>query len=178
MAVQDLIVVAFVVCVTQAAVTSSKNGVCSDGTCEDIKDKWTMPLVKLGDRMYYFGLFQKANWFKAGQFCRYHGLHLVSLETSEENQRLEEYLRQQGLLAEHFWTAGTDQGEEGKFFWVGTGRQIGFANWNAGEPNNFKYENGEEEHCLELWDRDTKGLKWNDSPCSFETYFICEKQDY
>ena len=47
-------------------------------------------------------------------------------------------------------------------------------NWNAGEPNNFRYENGEEEHCLELWNRDGKGLKWNDTPCSFETYFICE----
>ena len=36
------------------------------------------------------------------------------------------------------------------------------------------YDNGEEEHCLELWDRDGNGLKWNDTPCSFETYFICE----
>lgn len=42
------------------------------------------------------------------------------------------------------------------------------------KQNNFRYENGEEEHCLELWNRDGKGLKWNDSPCSFETYFVCE----
>ena len=39
-----------------------------------------------------------------------------------------------------------------------------------------RYENGEEEHCLELWNRDGKGLKWNDSPCSFETFFVCEVQ--
>lgn len=79
-----------------------------------------------------------------------------------------------GLGHEHFWTSGTDQAEEGAFFWLANGRPIGFTNWNAGEPNNFKYENGEEEHCLELWNRDGKGLKWNDSPCSFETYFVCE----
>ncbi|KAF4514074.1 UNVERIFIED_CONTAM: hypothetical protein B566_EDAN018867 [Ephemera danica] len=47
---------------------------------------------------------------------------------------------------------------------------------DSGEPNNFRYENGEEEHCLELWNRDGKGLKWNDTPCSFETYFVCEVQ--
>lgn len=79
-----------------------------------------------------------------------------------------------GFGFEHFWTSGTDLAEEGSFFWMSTGRPISFTNWNAGEPNNFKYENGEEEHCLELWNRDGKGLKWNDSPCSFETFFICE----
>lgn len=79
-----------------------------------------------------------------------------------------------GLGQDHFWTSGTDQGEEGNFFWLSTGRPVTYTNWNAGEPNNFVYENGEEEHCLELWNRDGKGLKWNDTPCSFETYFICE----
>merc|ERR1712025_287677 len=71
-------------------------------------------------------------------------------------------------------TSGIDQGEEGKFVWMSTGKPLGWENWNAGEPNNYEYEGGEREHCLELWNRDGKGLKWNDSPCSFETYFICE----
>lgn len=81
-----------------------------------------------------------------------------------------------GFGNEHFWTSGTDLAEEGNFFWMSTGRPITFTNWNAGEPNNFEYENGEQENCLELWNRDGKGLKWNDSPCSFETYFVCEVQ--
>jgi len=75
---------------------------------------------------------------------------------------------------EHFWTSGTDQAEEGKFFWMSTGKPMTYENWNAGEPNNFQYENGEQEHCLELWNRDGKGLRWNDTPCSFETFFVCE----
>ena len=37
-----------------------------------------------------------------------------------------------------------------------------------------RYEDGEQEHCLEMWDRDGKGMGWNDTPCSFETFFICE----
>lgn len=81
---------------------------------------------------------------------------------------------QSGYGNEHFWTSGTDLADEGNFFWMANGKPITFTNWNAGEPNNFRYENSEEENCLELWNRDGKGLKWNDSPCSFETYFICE----
>jgi len=38
-----------------------------------------------------------------------------------------------GLGHEHFWTSGTDQGEEGSFFWFGNGKPITFTNWNAGE---------------------------------------------
>ncbi|XP_039283651.1 mannose-binding protein C-like [Nilaparvata lugens] len=137
-------------------------------------NKWTMPLLKLGEKRYYLGIFFRANWYRAAQYCRYHGMHLASISSQEENDKLEKHIRDFGLGHEHFWTSGTDQAEEGTFFWMSTGRPITFTNWNTGEPNNFRYENGEEEHCLELWNRDGKGLKWNDSPCSFETYFVCE----
>ncbi|XP_014367902.2 pulmonary surfactant-associated protein D [Papilio machaon] len=136
--------------------------------------RWTMPLLKSGEKRYYLGIFFKANWFKAQQYCRFHGMHLASISSQEENDRLEKYVKDSGYGREHFWTSGTDLAEEGNFFWMANGRPLTFVNWNAGEPNNFRYENGEEENCLELWNRDDKGLKWNDSPCSFETFFICE----
>lgn len=130
-------------------------------------------------------------------------MNLASVSSQEENDRLEKHINAigkicwyatafilstheeqksylffgsifEGLGNEHFWTSGTDLADEGNFFWMANGRPITFTNWNAGEPNNFRYENGEEENCLELWNRDSKGLKWNDSPCSFETYFVCE----
>jgi hypothetical protein len=144
----------------------------------------------------------QANWFRAAQYCRFHGMHLASISSQEENDRLEKHIRDfgmefnsefnklniinflplslplfiLGLGNEHFWTSGTDLADEGNFFWMANGRPLTFTNWNAGEPNNFRYENGEEENCLELWNRDGKGLKWNDTPCSFETYFVCEVQ--
>ncbi|XP_055707233.1 C-type mannose receptor 2 isoform X1 [Phlebotomus papatasi] len=139
-------------------------------------NRWTMPLLKLGEKRYYLGVFFRANWFRAAQYCRFHGMHLASIASQEENDKLEKHIRDFGFGNEHFWTSGTDLADEGSFFWMSTGRPITFTNWNAGEPNNFRYENGEEENCLELWNRDGKGLKWNDSPCSFETYFVCEVQ--
>ncbi|XP_075160772.1 brevican core protein triforce isoform X2 [Haematobia irritans] len=145
---------------------------CVDET--QYMNKWTMPLLKLGEKRYYLGIFFKANWFKATQYCRYHGMHLASISSQEENDRLEKHIKDFGLENEHFWVSGTDLADEGNFFWLSTGRPITFTNWNAGEPNNYRYDNGEEENCLELWNRDGKGLKWNDSPCSFETYFVCE----
>ncbi|XP_075225680.1 uncharacterized protein LOC142326836 isoform X1 [Lycorma delicatula] len=156
------------------------NDFFDEGECTNCVDegpsinKWTMPLLKLGEKRYYLGIFFRANWFRAAQYCRYHGMHLASISSQEENDKLEKHIRDFGLGHEHFWTSGTDQAEEGQFFWMSTGRPITFTNWNTGEPNNFRYENGEEEHCLELWNRDGKGLKWNDSPCSFETFFVCE----
>ncbi|KAJ1528698.1 hypothetical protein ONE63_007091 [Megalurothrips usitatus] len=153
---------------------------CSSANCLDeggaglLPNRWTMPLLRLGEKRFYLGIFFKANWYRATQYCRYHGMHLASISSQEENDKLEKHIRDYGLGHEHFWTSGTDQAEEGTFFWMATGRPITFTNWNTGEPNNFRYENGEEEHCLELWNRDGKGLKWNDSPCSFETYFVCE----
>ena len=42
---------------------------------------------------------------------------------------------------EHFWTSGTDQGEEGKFYWMSTGQPLTYENWNSAEPNNFMYVN-------------------------------------
>ncbi|CAL8090819.1 unnamed protein product [Orchesella dallaii] len=141
---------------------------------ESAATTWSMPFIRLGNKRYYVGQYFKANWYRSHQFCVSHGMRLASIESKDENVGLEKHINEIGLGHEHFWTSGTDQAEEGSFVWFGNGKPITFTNWNAGEPNNFKYENGEEEHCLELWNRDGKGLKWNDTPCSFETYFVCE----
>jgi len=147
---------------------------CVDDGSSNSNSRWTMPLQKLGTKQYYLGIFFKANWYKAEQYCRFHGMHLASINSAEEQKDLQDHIQAYGMGHEHFWTSGTDQGEEGKFFWMGTGKPVTYQNWNAGEPNNFQYEDGEQEHCLEMWDRDGKGLGWNDTPCSFSTFFICE----
>jgi len=137
-------------------------------------EPFSMPLQRLQGKEYYIGIFFKANWYKAEQYCRFHGMHLASINSAEEQRNLEDHITSFGMGNEHFWSSGTDQGEEGKFVWMSSGKPLTYENWNAGEPNNFQYENGETENCLELWNRDGKGLRWNDTPCSFESYFLCE----
>ena len=80
----------------------------------------------------------QANWYKAEQYCRFHGMHLASIDSADEQRDLQEHIQAVGMGHEHFWTSGTDQGEEGKFFWMSTGRPITYSNYNAGEPNNFE----------------------------------------
>merc|ERR1712165_505384 len=164
-----------------SAVFGRSENAINDEVCVDCvgegsatHSRFSMPLAKLGEKKYYLGIFFKANWYKSEQYCRFHGMHLASINSAEEQRDLQEHIQAYGMGHEHFWTSGTDQGEEGKFFWMANGKPVTFENWNAGEPNNFVYEDGEEEHCLEMWDRDGKGLKWNDTPCSFSTFFICE----
>jgi len=156
----------------QNSIDDERCSECNDGS--HTPSRFSMPLTKLGDKKYYLGIFFKANWYKAEQYCRFHGMHLASVNSVDEQKNLEDHIQSFGMGHEHFWTSGTDQAEEGKFFWMSTGKPMTYENWNAGEPNNFQYENGEQEHCLELWNRDGKGLRWNDTPCSFETFFVCE----
>lgn len=40
----------------------------------------------------------QANWFKAAQYCRFHGMHLASISSQEENDKLEKYVRDSGQL--------------------------------------------------------------------------------
>ena len=60
-------------------------------------------------------------------------MHLASISSQEENDKLEKHIKDFGLGHEHFWTSGTDQGEEGKFFWMANGRPMTYENWNVGE---------------------------------------------
>lgn len=45
----------------------------------------------------------QANWYRAAQYCRYHGMHLASIASQEENDRLEKHIRDFGeLLSDRF----------------------------------------------------------------------------
>merc|ERR1711899_114858 len=108
-----------------------------EGPNSNINSRFTMPLTKLGSKQYYLGIFFKSNWYKAEQYCRFHGMHLASINSAEEQRDLQDHIQAYGMGHEHFWTSGT-------------GKPVTYENWNAGEPNNFRYDNRERHHCLEL----------------------------
>lgn len=41
-------------------------------------------------------LFFQANWFRAAQYCRFHGMHLASISSQEENDKLEKHIKEFG----------------------------------------------------------------------------------
>ena len=78
-----------------------------------------MPLARLGEKKYYIGMFFKvaannlifywtprygyllthslqANWFKAEQYCRFHGMHLASINSEEEQKNLQDHIQSFG----------------------------------------------------------------------------------
>ncbi|XP_045479170.1 perlucin-like [Harmonia axyridis] len=130
-----------------------------------------IPLVDLGGRFYYFGTYFKANFFKAMQFCRDHGMNLLSIESDDENTRISDHLSKHAKGIDHFWTSGSDLGEEGKFVWLSTGKYLNYTNWSPPQPDN----SGKIENCLELWKIDR--YIWNDIPCTNQYNFICEMKE-
>ena len=41
----------------------------------------------------------QANWARAAQYCRYHGMHLASVNTEEEQRQLEEHIQSLGEIS-------------------------------------------------------------------------------
>ncbi|XP_044749806.1 C-type lectin 37Da-like [Coccinella septempunctata] len=135
--------------------------------------KSALPLVELGGNFYYFGTYFKANFFKAMQFCRDHGMDLMSIESAEENTRIINYMISYVNKIDHFWTSGSDLGEEGHFVWLATGKSLNYTYWSPPQPDNA----GKIENCLEIWKLGDKHYVWNDIPCTNAYNFICEVRE-
>ena len=38
-------------------------------------------------------LILQANWYKAEQYCRFHGMHLASIDTADEQRDLQDHIQ-------------------------------------------------------------------------------------
>lgn len=77
------------------------------------------------------------------------------------------------MVQEWMWTSGTDQGQEGNFLWMSTGKPFIYTRWSAGQPDNMDRS----EHCVHVWPVPNNGfgsIYWNDWHCWKELYYICE----
>lgn len=64
-----------------------------------IRDSFQTNIIKIlcfEINLIVFIPFFQANWFRANQYCRYHGMHLASISSQEENDKLETYIRDFG----------------------------------------------------------------------------------
>jgi Lectin C-type domain len=118
-------------------------------------------------------------------------MQLVSIESKEENDAIINgmsikkklllncpflylYLPVEAFnLTTSFWTAATDLGHQGNFYWDSTGDFLAVhSDWGVGEPNN----NDGSEHCVLLVNGPLSDGKfhWGDEPCYLRNRYVCE----
>lgn len=73
-------------------------------------------------------------------------------------------------VASSFWLGATCQLNDRTFYWIGRDIPMNYTNWGDGEPSNL----GGIEECMEMWAFDNGNYKWNDAPCLYIKFFICE----
>ncbi|XP_072395613.1 C-type lectin 37Db-like [Diabrotica undecimpunctata] len=129
----------------------------------------TLNLYHRGNKSYYIGNIFKGNVLHAEQFCRYHDMNLLNIETQEENNFLEEKLLEAGPPNEFFLTSFTRIPDNKLWISLTSGKSLQYFNWQKDEPNNVV----KEEQCI-LVRVENKQLKWYDGFCWTPYYFICE----
>jgi GEVED domain/HYR domain/Lectin C-type domain/Secretion system C-terminal sorting domain len=103
------------------------------------------------------------SWTNAKAAAQNIGGHLVTIETSAENNWLNSLANG---AAGHYWIGLNDATTEGSFVWT-SGSGATYRNWNTGQPDNY---NGNEDY-IELI---TPSGKWNDWPSTSCTQGIVE----
>uniref|UniRef100_A0A182SE75 C-type lectin domain-containing protein n=1 Tax=Anopheles maculatus TaxID=74869 RepID=A0A182SE75_9DIPT len=101
--------------------------------------------------------------------CRQKGGHLASVESADENARVEAAIKAVvGDKASYWWIGGMDYGAEGRFVWYPLNKVVDYKNFVPGEPNNSYGA----EDCLAV--DSTKQYKWNDVGCNAQVEgYVC-----
>ncbi|ELT92725.1 hypothetical protein CAPTEDRAFT_104074, partial [Capitella teleta] len=112
---------------------------------------------------------EKKNWHRARAHCKYHGSHLVAMETTAEYDFVVALLLKTTPSYGVWWTAANDIARERSWKWADVNRPFTLSSkWRRGEPSNSFLG----EDCGDL--RRTYGFMLNDRRCSLTSEFICE----
>ncbi|KAH8384393.1 hypothetical protein KR200_002965, partial [Drosophila serrata] len=126
--------------------------------------------ILLGNTLYYIERIGK-NWFDARKSCENIGYNLISLETQEKFNAINNFLDNQ-MDIDSYWTSGNDFLTLGHHVWFPSGQPIELNYWYPGAPSN---DNGIE-HCVVF--RSGKTRLMNDKDCTITRYYICERNLY
>ena len=69
------------------------------------------------------------------------------------------------------WTGLNDINNEGTYVWDHSNAPLTFSNWMDGEPSVGYPNHAQNRDCMDI----LRGGVWNDRPCSYLNWFICEK---
>jgi len=101
-------------------------------------------------------------WQEANNICKNSGGQLVEPDNEEVNRYLAT------LSADNIWIGATDNGHEGRFTWVSSGKNVQMKKWHPGEPNNCCGG----QNCA-VTNFNKKG-HWDDAGCNIKNKFVCQ----
>ncbi|KAF4519493.1 hypothetical protein B566_EDAN010102 [Ephemera danica] len=130
-------------------------------------DPGNLALTDIGGKYYYYDK-SVLSYFDALQFCRFNGMDLISIETQQEQDAVNVFLKSKGLSGAWVITSGNKIGSRCEYEWENgdtlSYKPLPFTNWLPGEPATRTLED-----CLML-----VLDKWLDVYCTAVTYFMCE----
>merc|ERR1719186_8260 len=108
------------------------------------------------------------SWEEANGYCQTEErASLVEIQTEDQFEFLKMELISLDEDSRHWWTAGTDAGREGKWYWSGSLTPVGHFVWNGGDPDE-----GIKANCLALWPQEFyDGV---DEQCTGQYFPICQ----
>lgn len=106
-------------------------------------------------------------WQAAKEKCSALGGHLVTISSAEEQNVVSELVKKGNRVG--YFIGATDESNEGQFGWV-TGEAFSFANWIAGNPDDYKSSISNGEDYVEI----LKNGFWNDVHPTYTIGYICE----
>ncbi|XP_059196469.1 CD209 antigen-like isoform X2 [Centropristis striata] len=112
---------------------------------------------------FYYISSSKESWQDSRSYCQQRDADLLIINSIEE----QEFTRR---FQKSIWIGLTDQDTEGVWKWV-DGSPLTTSYWAAGEPNSHGNEDCGEIK-VEIKD---KNKNWNDVPCNYALFWICEK---
>ncbi|XP_070540745.1 polycystin-1-like protein 2 isoform X1 [Ptychodera flava] len=115
---------------------------------------------------YEVGTVQR-NWADASSDCQTQGGILAKILNKNTQDTLEYLITAAGLSDNAVWFGLADEETQ---FYPDNCPQSSYTNWNSREPNSA------DERCVHLLPR-SKGFTWNDLPCSYEIYYVCQYDD-
>lgn len=130
-------------------------------------------------KSYFVPRYFQTQWYQTKSICAAYGLEIVSFDSLEEVQNILQLCKQNtNLLNGQTHVGGmTLEGKSlDKWYWVETGKRIGFSLPFAANEPNF---DGGNEYCLSLSRDINHNFAFNDINCSGsdETKFICQKRE-
>ncbi|XP_055990696.1 C-type lectin domain family 4 member E isoform X2 [Sorex fumeus] len=115
----------------------------------------------------YFFSTNTLTWALSAKNCSDMGAQLVVINSVEE----QEFLYHTKPPEREFYIGLTDRVVEDQWKWVdGTPFTKSLSFWDAGEPNNLATV----EDCVTIRDSSNPRENWNDVPCFFNMFRICE----